>query len=171
MTRGAVAKYTARAAEKLRRQASYVQHVQVFMEGSNRFKDDRSWHYALTVAVDRPTSDTSELIAATTRGARSLFTRLPNRPNANDPCSGLRKAGVMLLDISDVGVAQQSLFTAMPSERRERLMAPLDGVNRRFGSGTLYHAAQGIEPSWRMRRAFKSPKYTTCIRDIPVIRC
>ena len=167
----AVAKYTARAAEKLRRQDSYVQHIQVFMEGSNRFKDDKPWSYALTVGLPRPTSDTAEMIAATRRGAARLFDQLPALPNVADPKSGLRKAGVMLLDISDVQGAQQSMLTPMTSPRREAVMKTLDQVNRRFGNGTLYHAAQGIEPRWQMRRDMKSPNYTTRMSDLPTVRC
>lgn len=167
----AVAKYTARAAEKLRQQDGYVQHIQVFLEGSNRFKDERPWWYATTVGVDRPTADTSELIAATKRGAEALFRELPAIPRVSDPKSGLRKAGVMLLDISQAREAQPCLFTPMTSDRKERLMATLDGVNRRFGSGTLYHAAQGIEHRWQMRRDLKSPNYTTRLADIPIALC
>lgn len=166
-----VAKYTARTAEKLRRQDGYVQHIQVFAEGSNRFKDGRPWGYSTTVGVPRPTADTGELIAATKRGAAALFQQLPHQPNPADPTSGFRKAGVMLLDITWSGEAQQSLLTPMTSERRETLMKTLDQVNRRFGSGTLYHAAQGIEPRWQMRRDLKSPNYTTRLADIPVARC
>ena len=59
----------------------------------------------------------------------------------------------------------------MATGRRELLMKTLDRVNQRFGSGTLYHAAQGIEPRWRMRRELKSPNYTTRLSDIPTVRC
>lgn len=169
--REAVAKYTARAAEKLRRQNSYVQHVQVFAEGSNRFKDERPWSYSLTVGLPRPSSDTGELIAATKAGASALFRRMPHAPDPRDPLTGFRKAGVMLLDISSCDEVQRDLFAPMPNPRRERLMQTLDGVNRRFGSGTLYHAAQGVEPRWKMRRELKSPSYTTRLSDIPTVRC
>lgn len=166
-----VAKYTARAAEKLRRQGSYVQHIQVFAEGSNRFKDERPWSYGLTVALPRPTADTSEMMKATKRGAEALFRRLPRAPDPRDPKSGFRKAGVMLLDISSSAEAQMSLFAPMTSPRRETLMATLDQVNRRFGSGTVFHAAQGIEARWQMRRDLKSPNYTTRMSDMPVALC
>lgn len=166
-----VAKYTVRAAEKLRRQDGYVQHIQVFAEGSNRFRDERPWWYAATVGLPRPTADTSELIQATVKGAAALFRKLPRTPSPKDPTSGFRKAGVMLLDISAASVAQTSLFTPMPTERRETLMRTLDAVNRRFGSGTVFHAAQGIEARWQMRRELKSPNYTTRLSDIPVALC
>lgn len=166
----AVAKYVARAAEKLRRQASYVQHIQVFAEGSNRFKDGRPWFYAVTVALPRPGADTAEMISATKAGARRLFRQLPERPNPADPKSGFRKAGVMLLDIVPSTESQGNLFSPPVSARREELMAMLDSVNRRFGSGTIFHGAQGVEARWRMRRNLKSPSYTTRLADIPVVR-
>ena len=166
----AVAKYTARAAEKLRTQQGYAQHIQVFTEGSNRFKDDRPWYQTVTVGLPRPTSNTAEMIAATKRGARALFRQLPP-PNPTDIRSGLRKAGVMLLDITLAGETQREMFVPLASERSERLMQTLDGLNRRYGTGTVFHGAQGTEPRWVMRREMKSPSYTTRFADIPVVRC
>ncbi len=166
-----IAKYTARAAEKLRSQSSFIQHIQVSAEGSNRFKDDRPWFYAVTVALPRPSSDTAEMIAATKAGVRAIFRKLPERPDRQNVKSGLRKAGVMLLDITSAAEVQTNLFAPLMAERRQRLMGVLDGVNRRFGSGTLFPAAQGIEPPWRMRRELKSPSYTTRLTDLPLVHC
>lgn len=167
----AVAKYTARAAEKLRRQDSYVQHIQVFAEGANRFQDDRPWFYSLNVGLPRPGADKGEMIAATKAGARSLYRRLPSRPQAGDPCSGLRKAGIMLLDVSSRHETQSDLFAPVVDPRRETLMKSLDGLNRRFGSGTIFHGAQGTQARWSMRRELKSPNYTTRLADLPVVLC
>ncbi len=57
------------------------------------------------------------------------------------------------------------------AERRHRLMTSLDNLNRRFGSGTLFPAAEGIKPRWSMRRELKSPSYTTRLSDVPVVYC
>ncbi|MFN7402511.1 MAG: DUF4113 domain-containing protein [Alphaproteobacteria bacterium] len=42
----------------------------------------------------------------------------------------------------------------------------MDGLNRKYGSGTLHYAAQGITPKWRMRRDLKSPCYTTRLSEL-----
>ncbi|MBV8800892.1 MAG: Y-family DNA polymerase [Alphaproteobacteria bacterium] len=167
----AVAKYVARAAEKLRSQQGYTQRVVVYAEGSNRFKDDLPWYYSTLVGLPRPTANTGELITACTKAAHSLFEKRPLRPDPRNPCSGFRKAGVTLTDITWAGEAQRELLVPLPSERSEKLMATMDRINTRYGRNALFNARMGIEPRWRMRRELKSPNYTTRLSDIPPVFC
>ncbi|CAM3666890.1 DNA polymerase IV [Vibrio aerogenes CECT 7868] len=78
------------------------------------------------------------------------------------------KIGVGLLDlISD----QHEQFDLMnPAPNNLSLMKVYDDINTRYGNDTLFLAAQGIEQKWQMRRAFLTPQYSTCWRDVPVIR-
>jgi DNA polymerase V len=46
----------------------------------------------------------------------------------------------------------------------------VDGLNRRFGSGTLQWAACGLSPAWTMRRSRLSRAATTRLSDVPVVR-
>jgi DNA polymerase V len=54
--------------------------------------------------------------------------------------------------------------------RREALMATVDGLNRRYGSGTVQWAACGLRPRWTMRRSRLSRAATTRLSDVPVVR-
>ncbi|MFH0911966.1 MAG: DUF4113 domain-containing protein, partial [Planctomycetota bacterium] len=57
------------------------------------------------------------------------------------------------------------------AERRgEALMRTLDGINLTMGRDTLYFAAQGMERPWKLRAAFRSPRYTTRWDELPVAR-
>jgi DNA polymerase V len=49
-------------------------------------------------------------------------------------------------------------------------MAAVDGINRRYGSGTVQWAACGLAPAWRMRRGHLSRAATTRLSDVPVAR-
>jgi DNA polymerase V len=49
-------------------------------------------------------------------------------------------------------------------------MAALDRINRRYGRGTLRYAREAISDSWRMRARLKSPAYTTCWTELPVVK-
>ena len=51
--------------------------------------------------------------------------------------------------------------------RRERLLAVLDGINGRWGRGTLRYLAEGGAQPWRMRRERLSPAYTTPWEELP----
>lgn len=45
--------------------------------------------------------------------------------------------------------------------RSQKLMGVLDGINGKYGRGTMRLAAEGVEKVWQMRRGNLSPRYTT----------
>jgi DNA polymerase V len=47
------------------------------------------------------------------------------------------------------------------------LMQSIDGLNRRYGRGTVQWAACGIAPGWMMRREQLSRAATTRLSDLP----
>lgn len=49
-------------------------------------------------------------------------------------------------------------------------MSAMDAVNSRFGRHTLVSAAVGIEGSWQHRAALRSPRYTTQVDELPMVR-
>ena len=136
----AVASYTARAAEKLRRQSGRAGSVYVFLR-TNRFrKQDPQYSNAAMVGFDNPTSDTATLIRAAVQAIGDLYR------------SGYRyhKAGVMLMELTNAHEGPISLLNPEPEEDRQlkdKRMAVLDKVNRQMGRGTLFHAAEGIAAS------------------------
>jgi len=48
-------------------------------------------------------------------------------------------------------------------------MAVLDRVNQRFGRGVVRISSQDAGEDWGMRQERKSPAYTTCWNDVPVV--
>ncbi|MGB0180883.1 MAG: Y-family DNA polymerase [Candidatus Puniceispirillales bacterium] len=172
----AAASYTARAAEKLRKQNSLASGIYVFIR-TNRFRtQDPQYSNAALIRFDEPTANTSTLIAAATRAIHQLY-----RPGFR-----YHKAGVMLTDLVADGCEQKSLWrcdtpiaTTAASKRR---MAMLDQVNAMMGRGTLFHASEGItrlnkhkqadtsKPDWHMRQQFRSPSYTTRWSDLIIVR-
>jgi DNA polymerase V len=160
--RQAIATYLSRACEKLRRQGQRAGSVTVFVR-SSPFNGTRFYANAATVALLLPSNDTAVLLAAALPLAERLFR--PHKP--------LQKAGVLLQDLQPVGLLQHHLLAPLPPEqqqRREALMAPVDGLNRRYGSGTVQWAACGLRPRWTMRRSRLSRAATTRLSDVPVVR-
>jgi len=49
-------------------------------------------------------------------------------------------------------------------------MEVLDHLNAKDGRGTLYFAGQGIQTAWQMKREMLSPRYTTRIQDVLVVK-
>ena len=80
---------------------------------------------------------------------------------------------MLLQDLQPVELLQHHLLVPLPPEqqrRREALMAAVDGLNRRYGSGTVQWAACGLRPRWTMRRSRLSRAATTRLSDVPVVR-
>ena len=78
-----------------------------------------------------------------------------------------KKAGIILTDL--VGQqerdAERSLFVETESdlkkERSRELMATPDGLEKRFGKGTVVPAAALLSSRWRMKQDRKSRCFTT----------
>ena len=70
---------------------------------------------------------------------------------------------------------QYALFPAVTpkeQERRDALMAALDAVNRKMGSGTVQLGSMGIgDAPWKMRRERTSPRATTEWSELAEARC
>jgi DNA polymerase V len=147
----ALANYTARACEKLRRQNSKAQGISVFVK-TNRFRQSEPQYYnAATVGFEHPTSDTAYILQA----GKTLLSILYRKGYR------YKKCGIMLLDIVPDHYHQSHLFVAQDTAKADHLMKVLDLINQSMGPGTVFHAAQGIKRDWQMRSDKRSPRYTT----------
>ncbi|MEJ2763644.1 Y-family DNA polymerase [Photobacterium sp. MCCC 1A19761] len=153
----ALCKHAGIAAAKARRQQSLCRQILIFAGNSPYDEAPVSRRFQYRFAF--PTDDTRQLTQIASQAAKSLF--IP----------GVRyyKVGVGLIDLEDARHAQQDLFNTSPAD--PTLMKAFDGINGKFGSDTVFMAAQGITPKWAMRREFLSPQYTTKWRDLPIIKC
>ncbi len=107
-----------------------------------------------------PTFFTAELVSA----AKLLLERIYK------PGFQYRKAGIYLADIVPQSERQQSFLLHADAEKRERVMAAVDQINRRHGRHTLRPLSMGYEHQWQMKRELLSPRYTTNWREVPRVR-
>lgn len=159
--REAIATYLSRAAEKLRRQHQRAGAITVFVR-SSPFNGTRLYANAATVSLPLASNDTAVLLAAALPLAERLFR--PHKP--------LQKAGVLLQNLQQLEQLQHHLLVPLSPQqqrRREELMATIDGLNRRYGRGTVQWAACGLQPAWAMKRQRLSRAATTRLSDIPVV--
>lgn len=159
--RQAVASYTTRAAEKLRRQRSVTSALQVFLQINPHKEGEPQYHPGIVVPLVEPTDDTRLLASHAVRGLEKIY----------KPGYRYQKAGVMLMGLADAKTAQADLFSrssdraAVPSKH---LMQTLDQINAKLGRGTLRLAAEGLKQNWRHRANYPSPRYTTQWAELPV---
>lgn len=147
----AVAAFTARAAEKMRRQALATSRLMVFVH-TDRFRPGDPQHNAVQlVALPVATADSGRLIGAALSALAALY----------HPGFRYKKAGVILLDLVPAGNVTAGLFEAPDTAASQARMRAVDALNRRFGRDTVAFAAAGVRGTWKPRSAFCSPRYTT----------
>lgn len=162
----AVATHTARAAEKLRAAGLVAGALQVFVcagvsaSASRRASENgRDRAAACAVSIERATNHTPTLLKAALRCLDRV----------HEPGRAYFKAGVILAHLTPQHPAQRHLFLPHNPED-EALMAAVDAVNRKHGSGTVTFGRCGTAQPWAMRRTLVSPAYTTRWTDLPVVR-
>jgi DNA polymerase V len=150
----AIATYTSRAAEKLRRQRSAASIINVFVvpkedsqPGHFRHGPSVGTHTILSV----PTVLTQELIKPALQMAERIYQkgRL------------YKKAGVILSGLVPDTSIQGNLFD-LPSKNIGRfLMEMMDNINFSMRDDIVKFASTGTNRNWKMRQEFHSPRYTT----------
>ena len=154
----ALSLFVANACAKLRKQNSQAALIQVFLQ-TNRFRKDQPQYMpCLAVPLPRPTHDTLEV----NRWADALCERMYK------PDYAYKKAGIVLSEISPV-THHQADWIEPEMLSNDKLMQALDGLNQRFGRGAVTVSTQGAYKEWQMKQERKSPDYTTCWEDVPVV--
>ena len=149
----AVATYTSRAAEKLRRQNSAVKIISVFVvsKGENHNVDFRGATHGDSMTLPAATSFTNELI----KPAVAMVDRLFKEGTL------YKKAGVMLSGIVPDDSIQGNLFLSETKNCERKLMDMIDNVNFSQRDDVLKFAASGTIRNWKMQQNELSGRYTT----------
>ncbi len=159
----AVTEFASRAAQKLRKQGSTASQVLVFIRTSP-FRKDPQYSRSTTVPLRRPSADTALIVQSALMGLKSIY-----KPGFN-----YAKAGIMLLDLQSDTLQQGELdLEADDAKDRSQLMSALDGINDRYGRGTVLMASAGLAGDkrvWAMKQERRTPGYTTRWEDMPVAR-
>lgn len=155
----AIATYTSRAAEKLRRQNSAASILSIFVVAKEESHSAHFSHGATlhtTTILPLATAITNELIAPAMQMAEKIYQygRI------------YKKAGVMLSGIVPDSSIQGNLFVR-PSENNKRfLMNTLDNINFSMRDDVVKFASSGINTDWKMRKEFRSPRYTSRWKEL-----
>ena len=150
----AIATYTSRAAEKLRRQQSAANIISVFVVPKEQSYNTYFRHgptISSYVTLPIATSATNELI----KPAVKLVDKLYEHGRL------YKKAGVMLSGIVPDANIQGNLFVPKQNNDKRMLMSMLDNVNFAMRDDMVKFAASGTKRDWKMRQELRSPRYTT----------
>jgi DNA polymerase V len=151
----AVATYTSRAAEKLRRQFSAASVISAFIVPKIPRSNDGHFSHGPIVSdcimLPHATCVTSELIKA----AMQIVDRIYEEGKL------YKKAGVMLSGIIQDTSVQGDFFVPREENNNRMLMSMMDNINFSMRDDILKFAASGTKRNWKMRQEFRSPRYTS----------
>ncbi|RFZ91294.1 Y-family DNA polymerase [Mucilaginibacter conchicola] len=147
----AIAMHAATVALKLRQQKSMSMQLTIYLR-TNKHNVKHDQHYpSLTVKVSFAANSTHQLTLVAVQAARAIF----------QPGYHYLKAGVRATGIIPEGEVQFNLFNTYEHSREQKLSELMDGLNSRYGRGTLRLAADSFERKWAMKQEFLSKQYTT----------
>lgn len=149
----AIATYTTRAAEKLRRQGGAARVINVFVVTNDY---ENGYHYSpktkgTYTTLPTATSLTNELIAHAIPLIEQLYKK----------GSRYLKAGVMLSGIVPDDAIQYNLFEAPAHSNLRGLMNVVDNVNFSMRDDVVKFATSGTKKNWKMRHEMRSKRHTT----------
>jgi len=150
----AVATYTSRAAEKLRRQQSAANIISVFVVPREQSHNTYFRHgptISSYVTLPVATSATNDLI----KPAVKLVDKLYEKGRL------YKKAGIMLSGLVPDETIQGNLFVAEKHNGKRLLMDMIDNINFSQRDDVLKFAASGTTRDWKMRMELRSPRYTS----------
>ncbi|MEI9947077.1 MAG: Y-family DNA polymerase [Chitinophagaceae bacterium] len=150
----AVATYTSRAAEKLRRQNGAAKIISVFVvaKGENHnVTFNRGVTHSDYITLPTATSYTHELIKPAVGLVDGLYKQ----------GTFYKKAGVMLSGIVPDQSIQGNLFLSETKNCERKLMHMIDNINFSQRDDVLKFAASGTARDWKMRQELRSQRYTT----------
>ena len=150
----AVATYTCRAAEKLRRQRSAASIINVFVVPKEEAKTPHFRHgpaIGTHMILPTPTVITQELIKPALKLAEQLY----------EKGRLYKKAGVVLSGLVPDTTIQANLFEPPAKNMGRFLMEMMDNINFSMRDDMVKFASSGTKRNWKMRQDFHSPRYTT----------
>ncbi len=158
----ALVEYTEIAVERLRKQGSECQSVQVTISTCNYYSDDAESQYsnAAIVRLPRFTSYTPDIVNAARLALPHIFR----------PGYGYKVIMVSLLEI--MPAQYQFCLWADPLEdiKKIHLMNAVDKITAAYGRHVLTLAKSYTKDGWQMKREFLSPCVTTDIEKVPAVR-
>jgi len=150
----AVASLASLSVGKLRRQKSAAKAVYVFVQ-TNRFKDDL-YKPSKMIPLSFYTSDMAEITSYCRLALDSIYI----------DALEYKRAGVVLMDITDEAYVMRDLFDPVDRERQARLSKALDAIMIRNGREAVKVAAEGSGYKPNIIQEHLSRRYTTNLNEI-----
>lgn len=155
-----IANFASQAAEKMRNHKVIAAGCNIYAQFGTAV--DSRW-VERTVIFNEPTNVTNEILKSISKLVGALY------------IEGVkyRKSGVVFFGLSNEdALRQMDLFDAPKEEskRTKKLYKTIDSLNRIYGRGKVFSAAEGIKRDWKMKRSMLSKRATTSWEELLVVK-
>jgi DNA polymerase V len=155
-----VASFAAQAAEKMRRHKMVAEGCNIYAQFGTACES--RW-VERSAIFDSPTNATNEILKAITKVIGALYI----------PGVKYRKSGVVFFGLTkEDSLRQMDLFDTpkATSPKVKELFKAVDLLNRQYGRGKVFSAAEGMNKTWKMKRSFLSQRATTSWDELLTVR-
>jgi DNA polymerase V len=153
----AVAGHVTHCAEKLRQRGVVVSRVLVQIQ-TDRYGDFFMQGDSAEIVLEKPTSETAVLLKETLKRVRSMY---------KDDVP-YKKTGVTFSSLMPEAYVTTNLFEQGAEKNDNVLDAVIDGMNIRFGKGSIQSGAI-LDKRAKSNAQLRSAAYTTRWKDIPTV--
>lgn len=154
-----VATFAVSCAEKLRKQGSSCYVIIVMLKSDKHKKELEQHRTSTSINLTYPTSSSLIISNCAISALMSIFKK------------GIqyKKAGVIVTGLVPIDNHQLHLFDA-ENPKHQPLMKSIDSLNAKYKNNKIRIANQDLKRTWKMRQDRLSPRYTTNINDIIVVK-
>ena len=146
-------------AEKLRRKQSSCHMVMVMLRSDSHKKNVEQHRGSRMVSFPYPTNSSLLISQQAVKAVEKLYKK------------GIKykKAGVIVTGLVPTDNYQLDLFNA-EHPKHKPLMSAIDNLNKKYKDHKIRLGNQDLERIWKMKQERLSPRYTTNINDIIVVK-
>ena len=154
-----ISTFATSCAEKLRKQGSSCNMIYVTLS-SDRYKKGLEQHRAnKVISLPYPTDSTLVISKEAVKAVTKIFK------------SGVKykRAGVIVMGLVPTNNHQLQMFNS-ENPKHKPLMHTIDQLNKKYATYKVKLGSQDLKQTWKMRQERLSPRYTTNIKDIIVVK-
>ncbi len=154
-----VSTFAVRCAEKLRKQGSSCNMVYVSLQSDKHNKGTLQHRESRVVSLAYSTDSSLIISREAVKIAKQIFK------------TGVKykRAGVIVMGLVPTSNHQLQLFNK-ENPKHKPLMQAIDSLNEKYAGNKVKLANQDLKRTWKMRQERLSPRYTTNIEDIIVVK-
>ncbi len=146
-------------AEKLRKQGSSCHIIYVSLRSDKHKTDSKQHRETRAVSLSYPTNSSLIISQQAVHLAAAMFQKGVK----------YKGAGVIVMGLEQTTNQQLNMFYNQ-DPKHQPLMQTIDYLNAKYAKHKIKLASQDLQRTWKMRQERLSPRYTTNINDIIVVK-